>query len=250
MSSKCVDETSGADLVQEVTALLAPRWPFYRDRLRAATGGSAEVSFERLVRPGELSARLAAFARSQPHQDRRGMASLWLQWYLVTAWPPVLTAVLLLERSPLLEPARSALVLDAEGRPEALALEPDATAVEQGTDALLHALAYRQAAPLIAGMSRAAGMAPRVGWSNAANVLGWFLVEAAAMADPARLAPGWRLLRARQRPDGGPNPLHVTDLGRALSPDTRPPRRVCCLRYRLTDHPYCADCPIPDTRRQ
>lgn len=237
------------DLGRDVSDLLAPRWPFYRDRLRGLAGGRGEVPFDRLRHPDELSVRLTRFTQSFPGQDLRGVASLWLQWYLVTVWPPVLAAILLLDRRPLLDPARSALVLDAGDRPEAIALDGGTARAGTEPGEILCTLAYRQAAPLIAGMSHAAGMAPRVGWSNAANVLGWFLVEAAALAEPARLAPGWELLRERHHPDGGRNPLDVTDLGRD-TPAARPPRRVCCLRYRLAEHPYCSDCPIPADRRQ
>lgn len=234
------------DLPRQVTRLLAPRWPFYDDRLRSPAGSHAEVALDRLVRPRALAERLAVFARSYPGEDLRGLASLWLQWYLVTAWPPVMTAVLLLGRDLDLDPARSALVLDAAGKPEAIALQAAGRAGDP--HARLEAFVHGHAAPLLDGMSRAACMAPRVAWSNAANVLGWFLVEAETVADPARLAPGWRLMREPRRRDGAPNPLCIADFDNG-PPAARPARRVCCLRFLLTQHPYCTDCPIPAHRR-
>lgn len=242
------DAGDGPELASRVSELLAPHWPFYRDRLRIPTGNPAEVTLDRLARPEETAVRLADFARTRPGQDIRGMASLWIQWYLVTAWPPVLAAVLLLGRRPDLDPGRTALVIDDEAKPEAIAIEAE-TGVSNDPAALLEALVHGQGASLIDGMSRAAGMAPRVGWSNAANVLGWFLAEAAAIADPDALAPGWRLLRQRRRPGRAPNPLCIADFGKCSS-DGRPGRRVCCLRYLLDCHSYCADCPVPLHRRR
>lgn len=242
------DSGDGPGLASRVSELLAPHWPFYRDRLRIPTGTPAEMTLDRLARPEEMAVRLADFARTRPGQDIRGMASLWIQWYLVTAWPPLVAAVLLLDRRPDLDPARTLLVLDDEHKPEAIAIEAEA-GVGNDPAALLAALVHGQAAPLIDSMSRAAGMAPRVGWSNAANVLGWFLVEAAAIADAEALVPGWRLLQERRRPDGTRNPLCIADFGNR-SPDGRPGRRVCCLRYRLDCHPYCSDCPVAPPHRR
>jgi len=154
---------------------------------------------------------------------------------------------LLCGRLPDLAGSRAALVLDAECKPAALvAGDPVQTLADP--DPALEALVDAHAAPLIERLSHAADMAPRVAWSNASNVLGWFLAEAGTFADADALAPGWRLLREPVRHNGMANPLHVPGTSQT-SPGERPGRRVCCLRYRLDAHPYCTDCPISPQRR-
>lgn len=175
------------------------------------------------------------------------MASLWIQWYLVVTWPPLFTAALLCGRLPDLRGAHAGLVLDADSKPVALAAGDPLQVVDDPYTAL-QAVVDRHAAPLIEQVSRSAGMAPRVAWSNASNVLGWYLAEADAFAGPDALAPGWRLLCEPGRPNGAANPLYLPQAA-ATRRGQRPGRRVCCLRYRLDAHPYCSDCPIPPRRR-
>lgn len=246
-----IQETSPADdsatLAAQVADLLAPHWPAYRARWRQPAGAPDEVPFDALVSGPGMRRHLDDFCDTRPGQDRRGMASLWIQWYLVVAWPPLFTAALLCGRLPELEGPHAALVLDAEGKPEAIAAG-DPVQVLDEPDPALDALVHAHAAPLIEQLSCAADMAPRVAWSNASNVLGWYLAEARAFADADALAPGWRLLREPVRGNGMPNPLHVPGAATA-SPGERPARRVCCLRYRLDTHPYCTDCPITPERR-
>ncbi|MEX0607496.1 MAG: siderophore-iron reductase FhuF [Halofilum sp. (in: g-proteobacteria)] len=227
------------ELSRDVDGLVAERWPFFVGRLRTQGG----IPMSALATAEGVESHLGAFARQYPAQDARGVASLWGQWYAVTVWPPLVTAILLCEAAPELRAAHTALVLDDEAKPAGLALPAFATTGDPGHS--LERLARLHTAPLMDAVAGAAGMAQRVLWSNVANVFGWFLDELEAVAAPHVLEPGRRLLTRGCWPDGTRNPLHIPG---ARPEPPRPERRVCCLRYRLDGFGYCGDCPI--TRHQ
>ncbi|MFW5970013.1 MAG: siderophore-iron reductase FhuF [Halofilum sp. (in: g-proteobacteria)] len=222
-----------------LNGLLHERWAFFHDRIvhRAATDGAVP-----LADPDASDALNACFerwCRGMPGEDRRGLGSLWAQWYAVTVWPPLVTGILLLGTAPRLTSRDTRLLVDADGCPSGLRIATDVRIDDPAAlfDRLIH-----HAEPLIDTIATATATAPRVPWSNVANVTGWMLGELHAVADDATLAPGYDLLARRQRPDGCPNPLYT---GACHAPATgRPARRVCCLRYRLTGFDYCGDCPI------
>ncbi len=175
-----------------------------------------------------------------PGEDLRGVGSLWVQWYAVTVWPPLVTAILLQGTAPWLASRETELLVDEDGCPSGLRIAPGVQSGDPAT--LLDELTHDHAAPLIDTIAGATATAPRVPWSNVANVLGWMLGELGAIADEATLAPGYELLTRRRGSDGHPNPLYT---GAACMAATgRPARRVCCLRYRLSGFGYCGDCPI------
>lgn len=220
--------------------LLRERWPFCTDRIIRDAGNSDGIP---LAGPAAHQALTAAFERycaGMPGEDRRGLGSLWVQWYAVTVWPPLVTGILLQGTAPWLPSRDTELLVDADGCPGGLRI---AAGVQSGDPAtLLDQLTHDHAAPLIDAIAAATATAPRVPWSNVANVLGWMLGELGAIADEATLAPGYDLLARRRQSDGRLNPLY-TGAGR-MAATGRPARRVCCLRYRLTGFDYCGDCPI------
>ncbi len=226
------------DLMAEVDALVATHWPFFQGRLRAPETDYA-IPFSLLAATAGLEPHLRSFASHYPNQDVRGVASLWSQWYAVTVWPPLLGAIVVLGAHPDVDPHRTDLILDEAGKPEALGV-PRFAPTGDPTHAL-EQLARTQAAPLLESLARAAGVAPRVVWSNVANVLGWFLDELEPVAEASALLPARRLLQRPRWDDGLRNPLYVPT---ALAGPPRAERRVCCLRYRLDDFGYCTDCPI------
>lgn len=240
-----LDRTGGFSLPDELNALLHERWPFCTGRIVHQAGAGDAVP---LIGPDADQALVAAFehyCRSMPGEDRRGLGSLWAQWYAVTVWPPLVAGILLRGVAPRLDAPETALVLDDDGCPVGLRIAPGNRSGEPAT--LLDTLACEHARPLLGAIAEATGTAPRVPWSNVANVLGWMLGELGAVADAPTLAPGYALLGRQRLADGRPNPLYT---GADCVPATgRPPRRVCCLRYRLSGFGYCGDCPIPECGR-
>jgi ferric iron reductase protein FhuF len=229
-------------LPARLDALLGERWPFFGGRI-AATAGAYEAL--PLPAPGDaeggaaLAARFERYCQAQPGGDLRGLGSLWVQWYAVSVWPPLIAAALLWREGPCLDGA-PALLLDASACPVGLQIAPEAARGEPTE--LLEKLARHQAGPLCAAVARGTRMAPRVPWSNVANVFSWMLGELGAIADGATLAPGYALLASPRFSDGAANPLF---LGTGANAATgRPERRVCCLRYRLDGFGYCSDCPV------
>lgn len=239
------DRAPEPSLPDELNALLRERWPFCTDRIVHQEGTSHAIP---LIGPDARQALVAAFeqyCRTMPGEDLRGLGSLWAQWYAVTVWPPLVTGILLRGAAPRLDAADTALLVDEDGCPSGLRIAATQRAGDPA--ALLDMLAHGHTRPLLAVVSDATATAPRVPWSNVANVFGWMLGELAAIADATALAPGYALLAQRRLADGRPNPLYT---GADCVPATgRPPRRVCCLRYRLSGFGYCGDCPIPECGR-
>lgn len=226
-------------LPDTLNGLLRERWPFFSDRIvhRALVGQAIP-----LTGPGAsdgLGACFERWCRTMPGEDPRGLGSLWTQWYAVTVWPPLITGIVLRGKAPELTPRDTQLLVDEDGCPSGLRV---ATGVRVDDPATLFDGLVQHATPLIDTIATATATAPRVPWSNVANVTGWMLGELRTLADEVALAPGYELLGRRQKPDGRPNPLYTGAC--AASVTGRPARRVCCLRYRLTGFDYCGDCPI------
>ncbi len=234
-------EVAGVDtLVHQLNRLLSANWPFFADRIVTDPGDRRVVSLERLTDEAALAPCLAQFATAQGESDRRGVVSLWTQWYAVSVWPALVASAVVLGRVPPLTGARTGLLVDDQGCPVGLLVGPGSD--EMTPAAALERLARDQAAPLMRASAAWGRVAPRVPWSNCANVLGWFLSELAAVADSEALASAYRVLGEGVWPDGSVNPLGI---GATCAAQTgRPPRRVCCLRYRLAQCGYCGDCPI------
>lgn len=220
--------------------VLRERWPFCCDRLVHHPTADDAIPLTGPHAGDALCDCFERWCRGMPGEDRRGLGSLWTQWYAVTVWPAAVAGILLLGRAPRFECSETRLLVDEDGCPSGLGIAPDARDGDPAT--LLDTLTDAHAAPLIETLAEATATAPRVPWSNVANVMGWMLSELGTIADEATLAPGYDLLRRHQRPDGGPNPLYL-GADRVAAPG-RPARRVCCLRYRLTGFGYCGDCPI------
>lgn len=239
------DRTPQPSLPDKLNALLRERWSFCTDRIVYQPGASDAIPLTGPDARQALVARFEQYCRSMPGEDRRGLGSLWAQWYAVTVWPPLVTGILLRGAAPRLDAAETALLVDDDGCPVGLRVAPGTRSGDPAT--LLDTLAREHADPLLTVIAEATATAPRVPWSNVANVVGWMLGELGAIADTTALAPGYALLARRRLADGRPNPLYT---GADCVPATgRPPRRVCCLRYRLSGFGYCGDCPIPECGR-
>lgn len=241
MSADPVQENA-ATFVEALRAILS-RWePGLGGRVALAGAGTTLVATPWLADRPVVEERLAVFGRRYPGGDPRAVASLFVQWYAATAWPALVTGVLVLERVPL--PAATAVRLDDSGTPDGVVIRGrvEATGVSEGLETLVRG----HAAAMVAEVSRLSRLSPRVPWSNLSNVLGWTLERLEGCAAGPALAQARDFFHRRRFGDGAANPLRVRD---ATLGSARPVRRTCCLRYRLDGVPYCSDCPVPEPRR-
>jgi ferric iron reductase protein FhuF len=240
-------ESVSGDLPARLDRFVAERWPFLAGRIFSAAAPSS--GRRHLVELGDgdgLRGCLERFARDHPGQDPRGIASLWVQWHAVSVCPGLIVAALILRQRPAGAGPDMAAGFDDAGCPTGLCIPGAARRLD--AECALGMLLCACTRPIVEVATEHAAMAPRVAWSNVANVTGWMLAELRACVDAACLAPGYRLLRLRRFRDGSSNPL-FTDT-RVVAATGRPARRTCCLRYRLDEHPYCSDCPIPANARK
>ncbi|MCJ2036120.1 siderophore-iron reductase FhuF [Methylobacterium sp. J-068] len=218
----------------------------YEGRLVPFADARPGLSGTALLEPATLSAHLARFARTYPDvaPDPRAVASIWSKHHFAALVVPTLAASLILGRTLPVALDAIAVVSDAEGRTLALKLR-DAGAPAPGPERFAP-LIEGHIRPLAAALAAVSGLAPRVIWGNAGNVLDAILnkAELAAACDPSGLAAARDLIRHRCGPDGRPNPLF--DAVRYVGPEaaTRQ-RKVCCLRYLIPAQTLCAACPLP-----
>ncbi len=231
-----------AAFVDQLRAILS-RWePGLDGRVAAAGGGATLVALPRLAVRHEIEERLTVFGRRYPGGDPRAVASLFVQWYAATAWPALVTGVVMLERVP--SAAATAVRLDESGTPDGVVVRGriETPGVSEGLETLVR----EHAAAMVAEVSRLSRLSPRVPWSNLSNVLGWTLERLDGCATGQALAEARGFFHRRRFEDGAANPLWVPA---ATQGPIRPARRTCCLRYRLHGVPYCNDCPVPEPRR-
>ncbi len=183
-----------------------------------------------------IAAHLDRFAQRYPEgSDRRAVASLWSKTYLRGLIPAPMIAL------------AGGVPLDLS--PEKGALRADASAVvlgaATGVDAALTGL-YAHLDLLARALKGSTRLAPRVIWSNAANLLTATLERLEAVTPPAT-AFRETLLETAKRADGSPNPLfHQVRWiapGVAGLPEKVRQRRVCCVRDLIAGQPLCSTCP-------
>lgn len=183
-----------------------------------------------------IAAHLDEFAQRYPAgSDRRAVASLWSKTYLRGLIPAPMIALV------------GGVPLDLS--PDKGALRADASAVvlgaATGVDAALTGL-YAHLDLLARALKGSTRLAPRVVWSNAANLLTATL-ERLESAAPAATAVRQTLLETAKRPDGSANPLfHQVRWiapGVAGLPEKVRQRRVCCVRDLIAGQSLCSTCP-------
>lgn len=234
---------SASAFVERLDAVLARHWPDLRGRIVVETGGRRRLAMARLAEPPVLAHALESYGRRYPGGDHRAIGSLFVQWYFATTWPGLVTALLTHGRVP--PPQSSSLRLDACGTPAGLEVRGEGEPASP--QAGLERLVRDHAAALVTGVAAAARMSPRVPWSDAVNVLGWTLEQLDGFVAQPWLNDA-RAFFVRRLADGTHNPLYRRDAAPG-SRGGRPPRRTCCLRYRLHGVSYCGDCPLPAARR-
>ncbi|MCW4116163.1 siderophore-iron reductase FhuF [Aurantimonas sp. MSK8Z-1] len=182
--------------------------------------------------------------QTYPADDGRAAASLWSQWYFGLLLSPLLLLSAAAGCEGLGAAADIAMVPHATGRPERFVLtrtQSLPSAVEPAAWRRHAALIDGHLAPLIDALARAADLAPRLLWSNAAVAID-FVGSMLTGTGAAQIAD---LCQAPCRPDGARNPLHRPFGARQEAAGERL-RRICCLRYRLEGVERCGTCPVAD----
>jgi ferric iron reductase protein FhuF len=183
-----------------------------------------------------IAVHLDGFGQRYPAgSDRRAVASLWSKTYLRGLIPAPMIALV------------GGVPLDLS--PDKGALRADASAVvlgaASGGEAALAGL-YAHLDLLAQALKGSTRLAPRVVWSNAANLLTATLERLEAVAPPAT-ALRETLLETAKRPDGSANPLfhqiRWIAPGVAGLPEKVRQRRVCCVRDLIAGQSLCSTCP-------
>jgi ferric iron reductase protein FhuF len=195
-----------------------------------------------------ISAR-AKFAHGWTHPEPRAVATQFSKYWFRAVIPPVLVCAAADRAAATVAPGHLRLDTDASGIPHLLAADDPAIgqAAADG-DAVLEGLFAQHLDPVVALLAACSGLAPRVFWSNAGNVVAWYLdnlrTQPATAAGAARLSACWSDAERHPR-FAGTNPLHMPyatpDV--ADAPATRR-RRICCARYLSDDCGLCETCPL------
>lgn len=208
--------------------------------------GDADVALPAARLGDHVEALLDGVRPLYDGDDARALLSQWSKYYFNLVVPPALVAARVLNRPLAMALSESTVVL-RHGLPHALWLPYDALGDACDAPAPRYrSLCVEHLAPLIAQLSRAARLAPRVFWGNAANTLEYALVHelpgGAGDAD-------WLLGRREFFDTGEANPLfraiRYVDTERAGLASPFRARRVCCLRDRLPGETLlCSACPL------
>ena len=210
-------------------------------------GAPGAIPCGSLIVEGGLELALAELTRRHPDAERRALLSLWSRHYFYSLIPSVVLSGLIEGRVLPLRLSESAVVLNGDGVPAAIAL-PHAGAVDPDVPVpeRLIPLARDHLEPLIDGLAVQARLSPRVLWGNAAGYLHWVVEQldtsAGADADALIHSPTW--------PGGWKNALDEP-MRYADCPDGRQARRkVCCLLYRVPGRKLCSYCPLPERNQK
>jgi ferric iron reductase protein FhuF len=235
-------------MMNELAPLFVSEFAHYRDALVLHDDPRASIPLRALQTRERFEQVLADYGIDYPDGDRRALASEWSKRYFIRLLPPVIAAAVLLNRRMPLNIDAIEIVLGTRSEPLAFKL-PDAGEVCHSPYSdpfcALLPLIDHHLAPLIETWAEHTKLSPRVFWSNAGNYFEWMVNALAVRASAEQIAPVREILATRSRLDGRPNPLFApmryVDVG-AESPWRQ--RRVCCVRYLLSDMTLCTNCPL------
>nr|WP_256665198.1 siderophore-iron reductase FhuF [Pseudomonas sp. SLFW] len=221
----------------------------YRDVLVLDDDSRPSVPLRTFFTSGAFDDTLTRFGEQYPNSDRRGLASIWTQYYCVKLIPPVVAASLILGHRMPLGFEDLHLMLDGHGMPLGFKLphsgqrwSPEPVDGCQRFDDLIE----HHLRPFIEGMTSRIRLSPHVLWSNAGNYFEWVVGVLAGAMPHADVRHGHDLLNAKTLPDGRRNPLYqpVRYLQVAGQTELKRQRRVCCVRYLVGGLAYCESCPV------
>ena len=206
-----------------------------------------ELRFDALFSPSLIDDHVEHYNNEYGDTDRRAIFSIWALRHFQAVLPPLLSANIFLDCSPVLELDRLAFVMAADFTVRELRIGPDLVDLRGASGAArFRNLAQSFLAPLIERISVRTAVTERVLWSNAGTTFEGFLgiVEPAAKGRSG-FQEAKALLQSPTWPDGTVN--------RLFSPvryvDGRRIRRICCMRYLVPDGRLCAICPLEANHR-
>lgn len=199
--------------------------------------------------PDRLDAAMQAFAADWRDPEPRAVATQFSKYWFRAAIPPVLICAAGQRAAPNVALDALALTTDEAGIPYLVAPDDPAVGVAPAdSESVMHRLMADNLEPVVAALVARSGLAPRVFWSNAGNLIAWYLASLRAntpTVDGARtVAARWVEARSHPRFDGH-NPLRTPlsetphSAGNAV-----PQRRICCARYLSDDLDLCPSCPL------
>ena len=235
---------------QRLKALLPPNAgiPLYGMSFVRPAAFGVPAGGAQLLPDGVISA-LAEFARGWTHPEPRAVATQFSKYWFRAVIPPVLVCAAADRAAPTVAPGHLRLDTDASGIPYLLAADDPAigqAAADGG--AVLEGLFAQHLDPVVALLAARSGLAPRVFWSNAANVVAWYLdnlrTPPMTAAGAARLSARWSDAERHPR-FAGTNPLYMPHAAPAGGDGpTARRRRICCARYLSDDCGLCETCPL------
>jgi ferric iron reductase protein FhuF len=178
--------------------------------------------------------------------DRRAQISLFCIEYVHVLMPVAVVAGLVLGRTLPLRLEDISVILDDEHMPAAIRLPHDgSTCTEQNAFARFHDMIRGNLRPLIDAWAACSGVAPRVLWTNSANLYEAILrgMEKLPGVPPELIAAADELTTSAAWPDGWRNPFASPVFYRPEHPENQRWRRVCCVRYLIPAYDYCSNCP-------
>ncbi len=219
--------------------------------LFAPPAGSSVYSAEDLCRPDTARAVLDPFISQHKGEDPAAVISMWSQWYfarLLPAW----TKINLLHGWQLPAAPQSIRFTLAEGGvPERFILAGQGEAIRPDADifARFQPLVEEHLLPVCLTLSRLSAIKPGMFWNNAAIRIAYGFTLAQELA--ADIGAASLLLSSKTQPDGTINRLfepvrYVND----EEGGAKAIRRLCCLRYKISDTVYCPSCPLLQANRR
>ncbi len=197
--------------------------------------------------------------------DRRAVASYWSLYYFSALSIPYIVA----RRADLALPIAvddMTIALADDGLPRAFGLPRTGDWCEDDTPLeLVRPLVSTHLGEVVAHLKRFGGMAPKLGWNNAAVYIDYAInatepvsrtaspATDEAGGDAQRAPDEWTaraLFEEKTFADGSPNPFHGSLRHELAEGQVQCRRKVCCLRYLLPGIPSCGElCALPDQRK-
>jgi ferric iron reductase protein FhuF len=183
--------------------------------------------------------------------DRRAAASFWSLYYFSALSIPYIVA----RRAELALPIgidEMTIALGDDGLPRAFGLPRVGDWCESGAPTeIAMPLVIGHLGEVIARLKQHAGIAPKLGWNNAAVYIDYALNSTST--DPAAGPDPWparELFEEACLPDGSPNPFKGCLRHEMDGEQIHCRRKVCCLRYMLPGIPSCGElCALPAQRK-
>lgn len=248
MTSSGVNRDSEGPLRGTAAFAFAGEFAPYKDYLPSGGDSRPAIPGLDLLTPPRLQDLLGRFGAQHVQPDLKAVASLWSKFHFSSVVIPALIADALAGYRLPLALDEIDVVVTAEGRTEALRLPHSGTpwqprhAFERFTP-----LVEGHLDPLIQALTAQSGVAPRVFWGNAGNLLEKTVrrLEAAYGPDVAGLRDARQLLESRTWAGRPTNPLfrpvRYVSSGEG---EAHRLRRVCCLRYLIPELDHCSACPL------